>query len=349
MAEPTEECTTSEDGTETACIRRLDPEASAQLRQSAAPSMGARYPTCRTPRQIYFFRDEVCANFAYSYVLTRTVNGTPTVVGRADFETWRYSYTSADLANWSHELGMEVVASSGEAVGATLDGFAVAGGACSTGADSTIGGVGLGTGKQFIGTGNIRSNSTEIGSWGYCSANWTVSATAPSGVRASITDWNEPGVRCDNYLSYQTRRPGCVVPQYPEAVSYDALPDLANHVLQAQQSGLPGATVDNPLVKADDATTARNRQLACGDAPSIAGRSCDEYPVATSKQGLTAGGERRTFDQCSFPNIGAGSGASGVSVCMVPERQQFSQGGLNSAFFREWRVFVDDPFRVVVR
>lgn len=78
------------------------------------------------------------------------------------------------------------------------------------------------------------------------------------------------------------------------------------------------------------------------------GKSCDEYPVATSKQGLSRGGTRRTFDDCGFPDIPSGTGPTGVSICMITARDNNSQGGSNTQFYRSERVLDGDPFRVTI-
>ncbi|WP_455681286.1 NucA/NucB deoxyribonuclease domain-containing protein [Streptomyces griseoluteus] len=75
--------------------------------------------------------------------------------------------------------------------------------------------------------------------------------------------------------------------------------------------------------------------------------SCDEYPIATSKNGLSAGGTRRSFDGCSLPNIPSGTGAKGASICMIPAVENSSQGGSNTQFFRAERMLSEDPFRVL--
>ncbi|MDQ0938405.1 hypothetical protein [Streptomyces sp. V1I1] len=125
-------------------------------------------------------------------------------------------------------------------------------------------------------------------------------------------------------------------------------------ISQAQQarnghasSGLSGATFDAPLTRTTTQSVIDdNRNKACGDAPSIPGKSCDEYPLATSQQGLSAGGARRTFDDCSF-NLPRQTGPRGASACMIPAAENSAQGGLNTQFYRSQRVLEGDRFRVV--
>ncbi|WP_455432648.1 NucA/NucB deoxyribonuclease domain-containing protein [Streptomyces roseus] len=92
-----------------------------------------------------------------------------------------------------------------------------------------------------------------------------------------------------------------------------------------------------------------NRTKACGSSSSIPGKSCDEYPIASSQQGLNARGARRTHPGCGFTGVPAGTGPVGVSVCMIAVADNSSQGGTNTQFFRRERVLQDDPFNVVVQ
>ena len=51
-----------------------------------------------------------------------------------------------------------------------------------------------------------------------------------------------------------------------------ATPELADHVTKAQASGLPSR-----LTRTEDQTVIdSNRTKACGSAPSVPGKSCDE-------------------------------------------------------------------------
>ncbi|MFF7266701.1 hypothetical protein ACFZCL_41465 [Streptomyces sp. NPDC008159] len=139
---------------------------------------------------------------------------------------------------------------------------------------------------------------------------------------------------------------GCVVPWYPSILYYHqaTYPDLAKHVKRAQASGLPGGSFKNPLTRTDAQTIRDNRTKACGDAPNIHGKSCDEYPIATSKQGLSSGGSRRSFPGCDLPNIPTGSGSRGASAFLINKSDNDAQGGLNTQFFRRERMLNGAPF-----
>jgi hypothetical protein len=160
-------------------------------------------------------------------------------------------------------------------------------------------------------------------------------------------------IRCGNATGANGFRParvGCVVWWYASAVLYSrsSYPSLASHVSRAQASGLPGAGFTNPLIRnTDEASTNRNRQLACGDAPSIPGRNCDEYPLASTSQGLDFGGTRRTFDGCDI-NAPRATGPGGASACMITASENFAQGALMARFYYDERVLHEDPYRVLV-
>ncbi len=142
-----------------------------------------------------------------------------------------------------------------------------------------------------------------------------------------------------------------VIPWYASELLYSktSYPGLASHVARAQGSGLPGASFASPLTRTEDATVIdTNRRLACGDAPSISGMSCDEYLIARSREGLSSGGTRRTFDGCQMTGVPSGTGPKGVSACMITATENNAQGGLNTQFFRAERVLDGDPFRVTV-
>lgn len=130
--------------------------------------------------------------------------------------------------------------------------------------------------------------------------------------------------------------------------SQSSYPSLASHVSRAQQSGLPGASFAAPLTRTTNQMTINtNRNRACGNSPSITGKQCDEYPLATSNQGLAAGGSLRTFDGCNI-NAPRATGSTGASACMITATENSAQGGIMSRFNYRERVLDGDPFRVLI-
>ena len=162
-------------------------------------------------------------------------------------------------------------------------------------------------------------------------------------------------IRCDNaaggYL-HNPVRPGCVVPWYAASVVYSQsrYPSLSSHVSRAQASGLPGRSYLDPLYRSTDPQDeSTNRSLACGDAPSVPAKSCDEYPLATTYNGLRYGGTRRTFDGSQKINAPTGvTGRTGASACMITATENSAQGGLMSGFYYNFRVLDTDTFLVEI-
>jgi len=163
-----------------------------------------------------------------------------------------------------------------------------------------------------------------------------------------------PKVRCDN--ATPGRGIGCVFPDYTPTIVYTdspqyCCPEVARHIRQAQQSGLPGAYPSGtPLTRLTDSSLIdSNGRTACKDSyVRPPGKSCDEYPFRSTWQGArTGGGNPRTFSWCSIPQVPAGSGPAGYSVCMVTATQNSTAGTALSTFYGSNRVIDNEPFRVL--
>ncbi|WP_229076261.1 hypothetical protein [Actinoplanes sp. DH11] len=124
----------------------------------------------------------------------------------------------------------------------------------------------------------------------------------------------------------------------------EQLPHPAAHVAAAQNSGLPGEGFEDPLYRNETAATINlNRSRACGSAPSIAGKSCDEYPLASTYQGLAFGGTLRTFTGCNITAPTGVTGSVGASACMITASENNAQGGIMAKFYYDNRVLPGDP------
>jgi hypothetical protein len=207
-------------------------------------------------------------------------------------------------------------------------------------------------------------------------------STAGVPVGPPYRDWHVPSVRCDS-MTY-LKGSGCVVRPDPQRSNVPTLDLTAgsgtntllwDHILHAQNSGLPGNPVRNqfrapsPLTRITegDAQYGRNRDLACPErrmsyykptqTPPL---TCDEYPMAGTREGAAAsypnGG--RTFSFCSmttplsgppkgpppagplYPDgdVPANMGLTGWSACFIPKPQNDSQGGLMPSFYRKNRI-----------
>lgn len=142
-------------------------------------------------------------------------------------------------------------------------------------------------------------------------------------------------VRCDDLLRGQL--PGCVIADFiPTMTSMTRLPQIAANIGRIQQSGgygVPGNPDKALHRETNPAQQGRNRYKACNifiTGPRPAGKSCDEYPFATTKEGGK-----------TLPD-----GAHGWD--WVPEDQQDSQGGLITGFHKQNRNLDGDPFYVQV-
>src|SRR5262249_60791508 len=108
-------------------------------------------------------------------------------------------------------------------------------------------------------------------------------------------------------------------------------------------SGLPSLLTrltDPGLIEA-------NRATACPDSyPRPDGKSCDEYPFASTYQGAAfIGGGPRTFDWCQVDIGQPGStGGSAHSVCMIDADQNSGGGRALGAFYGDNRVIDHDAF-----
>lgn len=132
------------------------------------------------------------------------------------------------------------------------------------------------------------------------------------------------------------------------------------HVALAQQSGLPAndsgdGTVLTRIIS--DTAIATRRNITCGGVtgPRTGGRSCDEYPMASTKDGGGNGvgaGVAHTFPQSlrgiwdsGITELGdpALYRDPGYSVCLIPAVSQNSRAGsLQSWFYTKARVLDGD-------
>ncbi|MCC9738399.1 hypothetical protein [Streptomyces sp. MNU89] len=305
------------------------------------------------PGTILGTRTQVCDISSWTYKTYRQQNGQSTVTGEASLTVINYAYSSTKAPNWIHQFEVAATeASWGAARNASVSADASASGDCKP--DSQ--GSSFSRGRLFPaatwrqGEAGFQTTATARGAIGKCETTWKMDITN-SGHPTRTTRFARDHIRCDNATGGRWRTVGCVVPWYAPTLTYSRsdYPGLASHVDRAQKSGLPGATAEAPLIRTTDAAVINtNRTRACGDAPSLTGLSCDEYPFATTRQGLSNGGERRTFDGCSFTGLPTQTGSKGVSVCMIPVRDQNAQGGLNSAFYTQQRVLDGDRFTVKI-
>jgi hypothetical protein len=298
-------------------------------------------------------RTEACQITGLILTTTQTVNGTTTVTGELNMDVYDYTFASVDLPNWAHQIGLSPWSGWGAAVNSTVTGTMTAAGDCVTLGASNFPVQSMSPVNNVMrtGTAGAETTATAVGAIGYCTTTWNL-VFVPAGYPAATASSSMAEISCDNATGANGSRParvGCVVPWFPALVLYSqsSYPSLASHVSRAQGSGLPGATFADPLIRnVDTATINLNRSRACGDAPSIAGKSCDEYPLATTYQGLAFGGTRRTFAGCNINAPTGVTGPTGASACMITNTENSAQGGVMAAFYYNNRVLGGDPFRV---
>lgn len=158
-----------------------------------------------------------------------------------------------------------------------------------------------------------------------------------------------PSIRCDQVVKYYK---GCVFPQRYAKVRYSAAsyPTFTRHVKAALKSGLPGSVGSRSyLTRITSKTrTAANRRAAC---PSRLkrpkGKSCDEYPFASTKQGASSSGNTtaRSFKWCSMKDR-TRKGSKGFSRCFIRAGENSGAGGLLSYFYNSLHILNGDRFQV---
>lgn len=296
-------------------------------------------------------RTEVCQISGLLLTTRQTVNGTTTVTGEVSMDVYDYTYSSVDLPNWAHQIGISPWSGWGAALTASVTGTLSVAGACTING-SSFPAQPLSPANNIMRTGNggARTTATAVGAIGNCTTTWNLVFNTP-GYPSTTASSSMSDIDCDNATGANGARParvGCVVWWYPATVYYSrsSYPSLASHVSRAQGSGLPGTTFANPLNRNTTATANTNRTLACGDAPSISGKSCDEYPLASTYQGLAYGGSRRTFTGCNIKAPTGVTGPTGASACMITASENNAQGGIMAAFNYDNRVLNGDPFLV---
>jgi hypothetical protein len=300
-------------------------------------------------------RTEVCRITGLTLTTTLTVNGVTTVTGQLNMSVFDYAFSDVNLANWQHQIGLAPNSGFGPAAEANVTGAMTPAGACTNEGPNSFPTQSLAPtdGNLRTGFAGAITTATALGAIGQCTTTWNLDFNPPGYPTATASSAMSE-IECDNATGANLNRParvGCVVPWFPATVFYSQsrYPTLAAHVAQAQGSGLPGTGFANPLNRTVDQTTIdANRRLACGDAPSIPNMSCDEYPLASTMQGLTAGGTRRTFPGCQINAPTGVTGPTGVSACMINASDNGGQGAAMAAFYYDNRVLGGDPYLVAI-
>lgn len=342
----------SKGNTRAACVEPATSPKAPGRDTEALPAAIVPAPSwCATDGQSYkFTRTDSCGVF--SGVLTVYDTRTGAVVGTITFNYIDYSYTSATISTWAHQLQIDPTAITGAGAGSSVSGTASCSGSCRL-SSVKFPSQAVVVHRLINGESYYNTTATGVGSVGTSSTSVNFVFTNPSwaGPSNPATSTQLP-VRCDNALPGQPI--GCVFSGYIPTVVYSRsgpYAGFARHVGDAQASGLPGGYPNGvPLTRLTDNTLiAKNRTTACPSKyPRPAGKTCDEYPFASSYQGAyTGGGTPRTFPYCSIKLGSAGStGSSGYSICMIDSSQNSGAGSVLGRFYNANRVISRDPFRV---
>ncbi|MEU2632237.1 hypothetical protein ABZ641_35400, partial [Kitasatospora sp. NPDC007106] len=191
---------------------------------------------------VYGFRDQAC-ELSTGWIRTWvTENGARKWTGEVYMDVISYEYTDKSQATWGHQIEIAGYWGWGDALNATVEGGTTASGSCSK-VNSEFPAQGLSPLSTWrVGTSFYNTTATAPGAVGFCTTTWNLVFKTP-GYNDIAQPYNRSNIRCDNAVPGNLKV-GCVVYWHPSPVYYSRAtnPTLANHVAQAQASGLPGAT-----------------------------------------------------------------------------------------------------------
>lgn len=336
----------------TAASRSLTPAASAGPRVVTVPDWCGE-------TGIVFKRFDSCGVLSGVWDLYEFFDDEPpVVVGAIDFNYISYQYDSEIIGAWANQIQVQEVAAFGEAEtgGFEISGVASCEGACTEQSSDfppqpSVPGE-FANGTSFFGT-----TALTQGSIGTARSTWTFQFSRPDFatiVRPVVQ--TQVTVRCDTGAVPGLKNTGCVHPDYYPPLVYalsGPYPTLAQHIIAAQISGLPGAygsgTYLNRLV--NETLQDKNRATACPAGRTnrySANWSCDEYPFASTTQGaFTGGGAPRTFPWCGVRNVPTSVfGPDGYSVCGINYDDNTKGGSALGTFYQFYRIIDNDRFSV---
>jgi hypothetical protein len=274
------------------------------------------------------------------------------LVGYLTYGVVSYSYTSSSTLQWGHQIQIGALSAAGDVAGIRAQGSLTCSGSCFTRSlsfpsQSVLSG---------LATGEAGFVSTLFTGAATATTTATFHFTKPGALDSNTVSIEVPRVRCDDLPGNPGA--GCVFVDGRPVMVYNYFgpySELAVHIYDAQQSGLPGDYFrGSALTRTTNAfIMTANGDTACPDRyvrPS--GRSCDEYPFASTNQGAwvmkQSGGTARTFTYCSVPEPTGVVGPTGWSACMINELHNSGGGGALSAFYLRNRVVDNDVFHVAI-
>jgi hypothetical protein len=283
----------------------------------------------------YVNRYKACGIFPADLTVTNPRTGA--VVGRMHYLTRAYAYGARDLKTWAYQVELMQVSSSGSGTGSSAGGKGKCNGKCKV-TGSTFPSQRMGPNNEAVGQFFLESTikttpkgdkgeGQALAAWRFTNPVWD----SPSNEISLPT----PPVRCDNALP-STSQPGCVMPYIPQMVyaKNGEFPELAKHIEYAQDTkNLPGKHGTNRYLTRLTNSTKRkaNRAKACPSSlPRPAGKTCDEYPMASTWQG-------------------ASTGSGDFSRRMIDKTQNEDGGRALARFYLYNRVIEKDKFQVWIK
>ncbi|MGK5693281.1 NucA/NucB deoxyribonuclease domain-containing protein [Streptomyces sp. URMC 128] len=250
-----------------------------------------------------------------------------------------YSFSARDSKTWAYQVRLLETKRWGRAVtGTTVSGSASCIGKCKVAKKSFPGQAISKSAEPYgqffmdttINTGASKQRGTgrSVASWTFSNREW-VAPSEP--MKLSTVD-----VRCDNALPGAPRQVGCVNLAAVPVISYSQTgpwPEIAKHIKDAQATGLPGKYgTTNFLTRLTDRKKIKeNREKACPSSlERPPGKSCDEYPFASTWQGAKYGNGK-------------------FSRRMVNAKQNTDAGKALKGFYTYSRVLEGDRFLVWIR
>ena len=314
-------------------------------------------------------RSQACSIASGLYTIYEVKNGIRgAVIGTMNFVLYRYLFTSLEEPLIADQIQVSSTIVTGAAVGTELVKIDY-----ETGDDFLVGYANLPTTTLTPGVfaqGDALSSwDVEASSHAFNQGTWVIAFNSPNvpdiyeiGIESNTAALAAPPIRCDNELPGRTTS-GCVFIDSVPNITYNTtspnVTEFANHVQLAQASGLPGSSASQiPLHRTTvSSTITANRNLACPQSlPRPDGKSCDEYPFASTYEGayasqvINGSSSPRTFPGCGVTLSGTPStGAVGYSVCMIDKIQNSAAGSLlNSNLLVPYRIIEGDAYYVNV-
>jgi hypothetical protein len=307
----------------------------------------------------HMLRTEACTVSPGTLTVRRTQGGITRVTGLMRFTVYQHTTTSVTSPVWTHQVTVTADFVSGDAKGTEVRGVADCSGECADDSQSFPLATLSAAGASVSGESSFEW-PVEFDEHGTATPWWTLSFRAPP--VASPHPLEVPTaarVRCDNALP-GVSSPGCVFPASVPVITWysSALPAYGRHIMEAQASGLPGSPGSGrPLHRLTNPTFQElNRTTSCPSSlPRPSGKSCDEYPFASTYEGGHTGGATggRTFEWCDIADSEThriGRTGPGFSACMIDEEENSGAGReLNTLLYIPYRVLDNDPFHVEIQ